>query len=45
MESIKAFFALYKANWKSMLIYGAVCAGIGFAFGGGIIGKIVAMVK
>ncbi len=39
---MKDFIEAFKANWKAMLIYGAVCIGIGFMIGGGIIGKIVA---
>jgi len=44
MDAVKEFIALFKANWKSFLIYGAVCFGIGFIFGGGLIGKLVALI-
>lgn len=42
---MKEFIEAFKANLKAMLIYGAVLLGIGFIIGGGIIGKIVALIK
>lgn len=41
---MKVFFEVFKANWKAMLIYGAILLLAGFVLGAIAGGKIVAMI-